>query len=195
MDADPLDTLLVKLSRGDDSAAEQVFRDYEPTLRALVRRRLTPSLRVKFDSVDVVQSAWVDLLGAYRARGWHFHDREHLRAFLAKVAYNHFLIQCRKNRAALRVERPMPDRESAALPASIEARPSQVVQAVELWESLLGGCSPIQADVLRFKRQGLTAAEIAARLGLHEGSIRRILFDLARKMADESRERPARAPR
>ena len=183
MDADPLDTLLVKLSRGEDSAAERVFRDYEPALRALVRRRLTPTLRSKFDSADVVQAAWADLLDAYRAKGWQFHDREHLKAFLAKVAYHHFLIQCRKNRAALRAERPMPDRESSAFPATGQARPSQIVQAVELWETVLGGCSPTQGEVLRLKRQGLAPTEIAAKLGLHEGSVRRILYDLARKVA------------
>ena len=42
MSADSLDTLLVKLANGEDAAAERVFRDYEPFLRAMVRRRLTP---------------------------------------------------------------------------------------------------------------------------------------------------------
>ncbi len=69
MSADALDTLLEKLSRGEDSAAERVFREYEPLLRAIVRRRLTPAFRAKFDSTDVIQSAWLDLLGTYRARG------------------------------------------------------------------------------------------------------------------------------
>ena len=65
MSADSLDTLLVKLTNGDDQAAERVFRDYEPLLRALVSRRLTPALRAKFDSMDVVQSAWADVLKGF----------------------------------------------------------------------------------------------------------------------------------
>ena len=185
MSLESLDTLLVKLAQGEESAAERVFRDYEPALRAMVRRRLTPALRAKFDSMDVVQSVWADLLAAYRAKGWQFNDRDHLRAFLARVTYNHFLIQCRRNRAALRAERPMPDRDSIAIPATGQPRPSQVVQAVELWETILGGCSPSHGEVLRLKRQGLSLAEIASRTGLHEGSIRRILYDLARRMAAE----------
>ena len=40
MTADSLDTLLVKLKNGEDQAAAQVFREYEPFLRAMVRRRL-----------------------------------------------------------------------------------------------------------------------------------------------------------
>ena len=41
-----LDTLLEKLANGESEAAERVFRNYEPFLRAMVRRRLTPPLRV-----------------------------------------------------------------------------------------------------------------------------------------------------
>src|SRR3954468_12980774 len=112
MSTDSIDTLLVKLSNGEDSAAERVCRDYEPLLRAMVRRRLTPSLRTKFDSMDVVQSVWLDLLATYRARGWQLAARRHLRAVLAKVTYNHFFLHCRRNATALRRERPMPVDES-----------------------------------------------------------------------------------
>jgi RNA polymerase sigma factor (sigma-70 family) len=192
MNTDSLDTLLVKLSNGEDSAAERVFRDYEPLLRAMVRKRLTPSLRTKFDSMDVVQSVWVDLLATYRARGWQLADRDHLRAFLAKVTYNHFFLHCRKNATALRRERPMPGTESPAIPASEQPRPSQVVQADELWEAILGHCPPTHREILRLKRQGLTLTEIASRTGLHEGSVRRILYELAKRLAAQ-RSRPDHA--
>ena len=55
MTSDALDDLLEKLGSGDDAAAEEVFRAYEPYLRVVVRRMLPPNLRPKFDSVDVVQ--------------------------------------------------------------------------------------------------------------------------------------------
>ena len=64
-------------------------------------RRLTPSLRTKFDSMDVVQSVWADVLGSYRAEGWQLNDRDHLRAFLARVTYNHFFQHCRRHGPAL----------------------------------------------------------------------------------------------
>ena len=107
MSTPSLDTLLEKLANGESEAAERVFRDYEPFLRAMVRRRLTPMLRVKFDSVDVVQSVWADLLERYRQAGWHFTDQEHLRAFLARVTYNHFVNQCRRNRTPGCADRPL----------------------------------------------------------------------------------------
>jgi RNA polymerase sigma-70 factor (ECF subfamily) len=44
-------------------------------------------------------------------------------------------------------------------------------------------CPPAHREILVLKRQGLLLSEIAARTGLHEGSIRRILYDLARRLA------------
>ena len=49
---------------------------------------------------------------------------------------------------------------------------------------------PAHREILILKRQGLPLAEIAARTGLHEGSIRRILYDLARRLAIPRRTAP-----
>ena len=190
MNADSLDTLLVKLRSGEDSAAERVFRDYEPLLRAMVRKRLTPSLRARFDSIDVVQSVWADVLEGYRAEGWWFTDRDHLKAFLARVTFNHFFNYCRRHVPELEREQAMSEEDSPALRPSNQPRPSQVVQAEELWERMMDVCPPAHREILRLKRQGLPLAEIAARAGLHEGSVRRILYEVARKIAAE---RPTRS--
>jgi RNA polymerase sigma factor (sigma-70 family) len=191
LSADSLDTLLVKLTNGEEDAAARVFRDYEPFLRAMVRRRLTPALRAKFDSLDVVQSVWADVLDGYRDEGLKFTDRDHLRAFLARVTYNHFSNYCRRVGPTLQRERPMPADESLATPASPQPRPSQVVQAGELWDRMTALCPPAHRRLLELKRQGFALAEIAEQTGLHEGSVRRILYELARRMAD-ARERPKR---
>jgi RNA polymerase sigma factor (sigma-70 family) len=190
MSADSLDTLLVKLTNGEEDAAARVFRDYEPFLRAMVRRRLTPALRAKFDSIDVVQSVWADVLDGYRDEGLRFTDRDHLRAFLARVTYNHFSNYCRRHGPTLQRERPMPADDSLATPSARQPRPSQVVQAGELWERMTQLCPPAHRQLLELKRQGFALAEIAERTGLHEGSVRRILYELARRMAG-TRERPA----
>jgi RNA polymerase sigma-70 factor (ECF subfamily) len=48
---------------------------------------------------------------------------------------------------------------------------------------MLQSCSPAHREILRLKHQGLPLAQIAMRTGLHEGSVRRILYDLARQLA------------
>jgi RNA polymerase sigma-70 factor (ECF subfamily) len=181
--APSLDTLLEKLGHGESEAAERVFRDYEPFLRAMVRRKLNPMLRAKFDSMDVVQSVWADVLRGYREGGWQFHDREHLRAFLARVTYNHFATHCRRHRAALEREQPWHEDEVPTEPTSGQPRPSQIAQADELWTMLMDLCPPAHRPILELKGQGVPLAEIAQRTGLHESSVRRILYDLAKKLA------------
>ena len=82
MSEEALDAMLEKLAGGDADAVEQVFRAYEPLLRNVVRRHLGQRLRAKFDSADVVQSVWADLLRGFREGAWAFTDRERLKAFL-----------------------------------------------------------------------------------------------------------------
>jgi RNA polymerase sigma-70 factor (ECF subfamily) len=183
MNTPSLETLLENLANGDSEAAERVFRDYEPFLRAMVRRRLTPRLRAKFDSMDVVQSVWANVLQGYREEGWRFADREHLRAFLARVTYNHFAANCRRHHGALERERPLGTDEVTAVPASGQPRPSQMAQADELWTTLMDLCPPAHRRILELKGQGVPLAEIAERTALHESSVRRILYELAKRLA------------
>jgi RNA polymerase sigma-70 factor (ECF subfamily) len=181
---EPLDRLLEQLNRGDPAAAEQVFREYEPYLRMLVRRQLRPAHRVKFDSMDVVQSVWTDVLEGLRDAGWHFSDRVHLQAFLARLARNRFLDRCRKHHNAVAREEPLTNASPAEAIAARGPRPSEVAQHNELWDRILALCPPAHHELLRLKRQGLGLAEIATRTGHHESSVRRILYELARRYAE-----------
>src|SRR5437868_10170720 len=187
MNTSPLDSLLMKLSSGDALAAEQVFVAYEPYLRKIVRRRLPIKLRMKFDSTDIVQSIWVDLLRDVRGGELQFTDANHLRAFLIRVTCNRFNDRFRRNRLAVEKERPLPGIEGDGLAVSHQPTPSDILQAEDLWEQLLALCPPAHQDLLRLRREGVPLAEIAARTGLHPGSIRRILRELARKMAFQQR--------
>jgi RNA polymerase sigma-70 factor (ECF subfamily) len=195
MSADSLDTLVEKLSNGEVEAAERIFRDFEPFLRAMVRRRLTPSLRAKFDSMDVVQSVWADTLAGFREGGWQFKDQAGLRAFLSRVTYNHFVNQCRRHGPALDHELPLQGDRSSEQFSSGQPRPSEVAQTDELWDTMIRLCPPAHREILELKRQGLPLVEIAERTGLHEGSVRRILYELARRLAAEKkRSSPPDAP-
>ncbi len=183
MRGEPLEALLEKLSSGDAAAAEQVFLAYEPYLRMVVRRQLPAQVRAKFDSVDVVQSAWADLLRRFGEASWRFDDAAHLRAFLVKVVRNRFLNRLRHHQAALRHEQALPAEEIDRLGSSRQPRPSEAARAGELWEQMRALCLPEHHELLRLKLQGAPLAEIAAQTGFHESSVRRILYDLARRLA------------
>jgi RNA polymerase sigma-70 factor (ECF subfamily) len=187
MTPEPLDALLDRLCAGDPQAAEQVFVAYEPLLRLVVRRHLPERLRAKFDSADVVQSVWADIVEGFRSAGWHFTSAGHLRAFLVKATRNRLHDAVRRHHVALERERPLPEGGDPGLSAR-QPRPSEVAQADDVWDKLLALCPPDHHDVLRLRRQGLQLNEIAERTGLHEGSVRRILRKLARQLACDGPE-------
>jgi RNA polymerase sigma-70 factor (ECF subfamily) len=178
MTSGALEGVLQQFGAGDAAAAEQVFLAYAPYLCKVVRRLLPPHLRARFDSVDVVQSVWADLLDRLRGADWRFRDVNQLRAFLVLVTRNRFVDRARQHQAALARERAAP----AGARASPPPGPCELAQARELWERMLALCPPAHREVLHLKRQGLGLEEIAARTGLHAGSIRRILRGLARRL-------------
>lgn len=180
--------LLERLNRGDDAAIEQAFQIFETYLRVAVRRCLSPRLRAKFDSVDIVQSIWVDVLQGLRRRRWHFADAAHLRAFLLKATRNRLLNWAEHHRVC--PEDAMGnDVHQHPAPAS-EPEPSQLAQAHELWQRMLAVCPPGHRELLRLKREGCTASQIAERTGLHSSSVHRIMYDLMRRFAGLRRGMP-----
>jgi RNA polymerase sigma factor (sigma-70 family) len=185
----PLDSLLEKLCSGDPAAAEQVFVAFEPYLRMVVRKKLPARLRAKFDSMDVVQSVWADLLRGFREAGWRFADDAHLRAFLVKLTRHRFIDQLRRTRTAVARERPLGDLVPADEPVSRLPSPSEVAQADELSHRMLSLCSPAHREIVRLRMAGIPVAEIATRTGLHVGSVHRILHDLACRVAVDRKPR------
>lgn len=183
MSADILDELIERLNEGDLDAAEKAFLAYEPYLRIAIRRQLSGPLRAKLDSRDVIQSVWADVLHQFREAGWRFADRAHLRAFLMKVARNRLIDRRRQHHRALDRERPLGDLKAHEQPRADQPRPSEVAQGEELWQQMLASCPPAHREILRLKRDGLPLSEISARTGFHEGSIRRILYNLATRLA------------
>ncbi len=193
MSAAHLDELLEHLNVGDEAAAEQVFRIYEPYLRMLVRRQLRPPLRAKFDSMDVVQSVWADVLEGVRDAGWHFADRGQLQAFLARLARNRFLDRCRKHNRALDREEPLThglagrgDRLATRPgPARSRSRTSSGTGCSRL-------CPPAHHELLRLKRAGADPRRDRRADRPAREQRPAILYDLAAALRREQ-SRPRRA--
>ena len=174
-----IDKVLARLAQGESSAADELYTAYSAYVRAVVRRRLSPHLRTKFDSADVAQSVWAQVVRR-AGEGWQVNSEPELRATLAVIARRRLATRARAN------ARPAESAGADALsdlPTARHSTPSQVAHARELWDRLLELCPPEHRDVLRLRRDGLPLAEVAARTGLHEGSVRRILRRLFREVA------------
>lgn len=188
MVSEPLENLLAQLSSGDTAAAAEVFLAYEPYLRKAVRRQLPAPLRAKFDSSDILQSVWADVLHGFREAGWRFVDADHLRGFLFVATRNRLIDRVRQHQKSLGREQRLGEDDRTLVLPSPEPRPSEVAWAGELWQRMLAHCPPDHRPILGLKRQGYSLAEIAERTGLHPDSVRRILRTLARQMAFSSDE-------
>jgi RNA polymerase sigma-70 factor (ECF subfamily) len=140
-------------------------------------------LRAKFDSVDVVQSVCGDVFAAFREGGMRFGSAAQLRAFLVRATRNRFIDRVRQHQTAARLEQPLGDSDAAGSPASPQPRPSEAAAADEMWDRLLALCPPAHHELLRLRRRGASTAEIAAQVGMHEGSVRRILRELSLRLA------------
>ena len=177
---DPLDRLITELNDTDVRVAQAALERYEPVLRMVVRRQLGFALRSKLDSMDVVQSIWTDLLVSVSKGDRRFQDASQLRAFLARVARNRLIDHRRKHRRAIESDRPIDTIHPSEQPRQNGPRASEVVRGHELWDRMLAVCPTSHREILRLKLGGSTLTEIANRCGLHEGSVRRILYNLAK---------------
>jgi len=190
---EPLDSLLEQLCSGDMTAAGEVFLAFEPYLRKAVRRQFPAPLRAKFDSTDILQSVWADVLRGFRKAGWRFVDADHLRGFLFIATRNRLVDRIRQHRKAAQREEPLGEGDQQPFLPSAQPRPSEIAQAGDVWERIVALCPPVHRPVLALKRQGYSLAEIAERTDLHPDSVRRILRTLARHLAFEDRESAIRS--
>lgn len=174
--ADSTEGWLNAVAAGDDAALDRAARMYEPVLRMMVRRHLPRGLWAKFDSADIVQSVWGQLLVGFREGRWRFPTRDHLRAFLVRAAQNRLIDRSRQQTGAARhgpaAGPPLEELPSATPP------PGAGAEAEELWERLWRTCPERHRAVLVLKRQGRSLDEIAAHTGLHKSSVRRLLYAL-----------------
>jgi RNA polymerase sigma factor (sigma-70 family) len=180
--SDFLDGLLARLNAGDELAVKQLFVAYEPFMRMVIHRQIAGPLRAKFDSADIVQSVWVDFIDGLQKSKWTFENVEQFRAFLVKMTRNRFIDRLRKHRESLRREVTLPFQNTNALPADPAPRVSEDFYADELWQQMIEACPTAHHELLTLKRQGASIAEIAQRTNLHESSVRRILYEIARRV-------------
>src|SRR5207248_10751816 len=98
-----------------------------------------------------------------------FRDAEHLRAFVMRVVL--FRLYDRAGAALGQLRHEVPLRDPGPGRPGGESRPSEHAVADEVWQQLLAACPPEHLAVLHARRAGETCEQIAARTGLHAGSV------------------------
>lgn len=184
---------LVALAKeGDESALNRLCSVYGERVRRIIRLRLDQRLRPKLDSVDVVQDALILALDGLK--DFTYRNEGDFLRWLSKIAENRLRDIFDKFHADRRdIHKEIPFRkegrstEGGSIGAAGPMRtttPSVIMsrkQALDKLEQALDELKPEYRQVVVLKRiEGLSHAEIAARLGKKTGAVRMLL---ARAMA------------
>jgi RNA polymerase sigma-70 factor (ECF subfamily) len=157
--------LIRRVRGGDETAATELVRRYEPAILRLARARLrlNPRLRRASDSLDICQAVQASFFVRVAAGQYELDSPEQLLKLLAAMVRNklsklarHEQAECRDQR---RREAGQPDEHAVA---SGEPSPSRQVSARELLDETLRRLSAEERRLLELKQQGLDWAAIAA---------------------------------
>lgn len=169
--------LIRQVRSGDERAAAELVRQYEPQIRRLVRMRLTdPRLGRVLDSVDVCQSVLANFFVRAAAGQFDIDSPEQLLKLLATMAKNKLLNLVEKHQADRRDVRRVEGGEDAlaAVPDTRDS-PSQIVANRELLEKVRGLLSDEERYLADQRALGRDWADLAAELGAGADALRKKL--------------------
>jgi RNA polymerase sigma-70 factor (ECF subfamily) len=177
--------LILRVRAGDEAAAAELVRRYEPSLRRAVRLRLGDArLRRLLDSVDICQSVLADFFVRAALGRFELDRPEQLLQLLAVIARHKVVNQVHRQRAGRRDYRrlePIPAEEQA-LPAR-GGTPSREVAGQELLEEARRRLSPEERQLLELREQGWEWAQISAELGGRPEALRKKLARAVERVA------------
>ena len=167
--------LMGRVRAGDEAAAAELVRLYEPAIRRAIRMRLTdPRLNRLVDSMDICQSVLANFFVRAAAGQFDLESPQQLLKLLATMARNKLLDHARKQQADRRDNRRV-DSGSAealeALPAS-QSTPSQIIAGRDLLEQVRARLSEEERYLADQRGLGREWAEIARELGAKPDALR-----------------------
>ena len=158
--------LIGRVRGGDQQAAAELVRRYEPAIRRAVRFRLTdPRLRRTCDSLDVCQSVLLSFFVRAALGQYDLDTPEQLLRLLTAMARNKLLNQARAQQAARRDGRVVAGGLHDSQLAGKEQDPSQEAEARELLREVQRRLTDEERRLVELRNQGRDWASIAAEVG------------------------------
>jgi len=159
--------LLSRVRTGDERAAAEVARRYEPEIRREVRLRLRdPRLRRVFDSMDICQSVLASFFARAGSGGFELGRREDLIGLLMAMTRNKLVRRVRHERAHRRDGR----RLAAGGPEVLELiadepSPSRLFAGAELLQEVSNRLSVEERQLAEWRAEGRRWSEIVSEVG------------------------------
>lgn len=187
--AESITELVNRWRVGDESAATQLFVQYQKRLLEFVASHLSEKLKPRLDPDDLVQSILKSAFRVARKGDVVFSDETGFWKWLVTVALNKTYKRIDRELAAKRDRR----REASGqldhdtfVTDRLRQMPTsdEVVEVADLLENILLRLNQRQRQVLLWKLDGFHYREMAARLGVSEKTIQRE-FEVIRAIAAE----------
>jgi RNA polymerase sigma-70 factor (ECF subfamily) len=171
---DSFEQLLLRVRGGDQQAAAELLRVYEPYIRRLVRMRLTDSyLRRQFDSTDFCQSVMGDFFVRFALGQFELQSPGQLISLLAKMARNKVIDHARRQKAARRdVRRLESDGVNQDAIAGADPTPSRVASGKELLDMVRARLTERDRYLAGQRASGRTWQELADEFGEKADALR-----------------------
>lgn len=195
LDPDSFRVLIDRVRAGDEQAAAELVRKYEPAIRRAARVRLLDTrLNRVLDSMDICQSVMASFFVRAALGQFELDTPDQLLRLLATMTRNKLIGQVKGQAAARRDFRRVTgsgatrDGEAGDGIAQIPGRiptPSRDVAARELLEEALRRLSPDEKRILDFREQGEQWAEIASELGSSPEALRKRFVRAVDRVAHE----------
>jgi len=182
-------SLMRQIQEGSQAASRELVVNYGTYVLRVVRRKLSRSLRSKFDSQDFVQAVWASFF-AFQPDRYQFDRPEELVAFLTEMARNKVVEAVRQR---LQTQKYNVNKECSLegaecpvdAPVSSQPSPDEVAIAREEWQRLLESQPAHYQQILELLRGGHARQEVARDLGLSEKTIYRVVRKLQPRSADD----------
>jgi RNA polymerase sigma-70 factor (ECF subfamily) len=194
---DSFRALVARVRAGDEQAAAELVRRYEPAIRRAARVRMVDTrLNRLLDSMDICQSVMASFFVRAALGQFELETPDQLLRLLATMARNKLAGQVKGHGAARRDFRRLGvaqgdrDHESdagagAERIAGRDPTPSRDLAARELLEEAMRRLSPEERRILDRREQGGQWTQIAAELGSNPEAIRKRLSRAVDRVAHE----------
>jgi RNA polymerase sigma factor (sigma-70 family) len=165
-----------RIRAGDDHAAEELVRRYEPLIRREVRLRIEDErLNRAFDSMDVCQSVLASFFVRAAAGEYDLDEPQNLVRLLVSMARNKLASKARQEHRQRRDHRRVTVTDPEAMNELMDGQPSpsEILSRRELLERMRASLSDEEREIADLRVEGLAWEQVAARLG-GNGNTRRM---------------------
>jgi RNA polymerase sigma factor (sigma-70 family) len=158
-----------RIREGDELAAEELVRRYEPEIRLEVRawlRMRNPALRRVFDSMDICQSVLASFFARAAVGDFDLEEPHQLIRLLVGMARNKVAEQARHHQRQRRDVRRVGDLGlQEGILAGQQETPSRLISGRELLQKFRESLSEEERQIADLRAKGHDWATVAAELG------------------------------